>query len=143
MRLLRASLAALLLVGLCRPLPAREQSAVYVVRQASWSADDESAWREFIARIGASDCATLDACLKSSANPFRDTDRTDHVFQSDCAELPYVLRFYFAWKRGLPFAFESGLEARGPTRDLRYSHKGNLVTQRFDVPSGTMSAYAI
>jgi hypothetical protein len=143
MRVLRASLATLLLICLAPSARAGESGALYVVRQASWSADDDAAWRAFIAAIGSSTCATLDACLKSDANPFRASDRADHVFQSDCAELPYVLRFYFAWKRGLPFSFESALEARGPTRDLRYSHRGNLVTARFDVPSGMMSGYAI
>ena len=48
-------------------------------------------------------------------------------FRSDCADLPYVLRFYYAWKRGLPFSYVSDVSPRGRTRDIRYSPKGNRV----------------
>jgi hypothetical protein len=115
----------------------------YDVRQDHWSRADERDFRDFIAAIGASDCNTLNACLHSKANPFLGSDAPGHVFESDCAELPYILRFYFAWKRGLPFSFASGMNARGAARDLRYSLQGNEVASRIDAPSGTMSGYAI
>ena len=51
-------------------------------------------------------------------------------FRSDCADLPYVLRFYFAWKRGLPFGYVSAVEPRGPTRDFRYTATGNEAASR-------------
>jgi len=124
--------------------PARagdSQSDLYVVRHESWSEADEQGWRDFIAAIGTSDCTTLDACLHGKANPFAGSDRPGFVFQSDCADLPYVLRFYYAWKRGLPFSFVSDVRARGATRDIRYSPGGNAVASRFEVPSGTMSGY--
>ncbi|MCB9730116.1 MAG: C40 family peptidase [Deltaproteobacteria bacterium] len=38
-------------------------------------------------------------------------------FQPDCADLPYFLRAYYAWKMGLPFAFRScgrGTSTRAP-----------------------------
>lgn len=140
MRFLRVIL--LLLTALARVVPAHADS-FYVVRSDHWSEADEQGWRDFIAAVGGSDCATLDACLKGPANPFRGSDRPDFVFQSDCADLPYVLRFYYAWKRGLPFSFVSDLRALGPSRDIRYSAGGNAVAARFDVPSGTMSGYAV
>ncbi|HVU21199.1 MAG TPA: hypothetical protein VHE09_10740 [Rhizomicrobium sp.] len=122
---------------------AAQRSYSYEIRHDCWSDADERDYRAFIAAIGNSDCNTLDACLRSSANPFRDTDSPDVVFKSDCAELPYILRFYFAWKRGLPFSFESAVAARnGETGDLRYSRNGNEVIERFDVPSGA-NGYAI
>ena len=114
-----------------------EASDLYEIRHDRWSSRDEQDYRAFIAGIGQSDCSTLDSCLRSGANPFRGTDRPGVVFSSDCAELPYILRFYFAWKRGLPFSFESAVAARGDAaHDLRYSRNGNEVTERFDVPSG-------
>jgi hypothetical protein len=126
---------ATLFFGATRALA--DQSYAYEVRQDRWSENDEKDYRDFIVGIGQSDCSTLDACLHSTANPFRDTDKPGVMFQSDCAELPYILRFYFAWKRGLPFSFESAVSARsGATRDLRYSRNGNKVTERFDVPNG-------
>lgn len=118
-------------------------SALYEVRHDRWSAQDEQDYRDFIAAIGKSDCSTLEACLHSKANPLLGRDPPDAVFQSDCAELPYILRFYFAWKRGLPFSFESDLMARGAARDIRYSANGNEVAGRFDVPSGVMSGMAV
>ncbi len=122
---------------------AGERAYAYEIRHDRWSAADERDYRDFITAIGNSDCNTLDMCLHSSANPFRDTDDAAFVFRSDCAQLPYILRFYFAWKRGLPFSFESDVDAReGEARDLRYSLKGNVVTQRFDVLSGA-NGYAI
>jgi hypothetical protein len=132
---------AILFLG-CTPALAGA-SYSYEIRHERWSDSDEKDYRDFIAGIGNSDCSTLDACLHSDANPFRDTDRPGVVFKSDCAELPYILRFYFAWKRGLPFSFESAVAPRGgEARDLRYSPKGNEVAERFDVPNGA-NGYAI
>lgn len=114
-----------------------QASDFYEIRHDRWSDGDERDYRAFIAAIGQSDCSTLDSCLHSDANPFRETDKAGVVFRSDCAELPYILRFYFAWKRGLPFSFESAVAGHGgAARDLRYSRNGNEVTERFDVPSG-------
>jgi len=143
---MRAGLAfvAALLALLAGATPASaERTYTYEIRHDRWGAADEQDWRDFIAAIGKSDCNTLNACLHSAANPFRDTDRPGVAFESDCAELPYLLRFYFAWKRGLPFSFESEVTARGgEARDLRYSRNGNAVTGRFDFPNG-VNGYAM
>ena len=122
---------------------AATDTAFYEVRHDRWSAQDEQDYRDFIAEIGKSDCSTLDACLHGAANPFAGSDPPGAIFKSDCAELPYILRFYFAWKRGLPFSFESDLSARGAARDIRYSRNGNEVIGRFDVPSGMTGMAAI
>lgn len=132
-----------LIVAFMTSCASAQASDLYEIRHDRWSAGDEQDYRTFIAAIGQSDCSTLDSCLRSDANPFRHTDKPGVIFKSDCAELPYILRFYFAWKRGLPFSFESAVSARGgAARDLRYSHNGNEVTERYDVPSGT-NGYAI
>src|SRR5262245_4887531 len=116
-----AALAFLLL------LPARAFADPYVRIVADhWTQADERGYGEFITAIGASGCRTVDACLKSPANPFRASD-TDTRFESDCADLPYVLRFYYAWKRGLPFSYVSDVSPRGRARDMRYSAGGNQV----------------
>jgi hypothetical protein len=123
---------------------ATEDAFPYIIRSDHWSSDDEKGYRDFIKAIGESDCDTLDSCLHGDANPFRGTDAPGHRFASDCADLPYVLRFYYAWKRGLPFSYVSQVEPRGtPGDDLRYSRNGNAVAARRDVPSGTLSGYAI
>jgi len=156
-RIAGLTVAALLLAGAAGPcwggLPGKDatpraslgvSSQLYVVRHDRWSDADELGYRNFIAAIGESVCDSVDACLHSDANPYRDSDPPDHKFVSDCAELPYILRFYYAWKNGLPFSYVSGVASldRG-SDDERYSHLGNKVTARTDVPSGVMTGYEI
>ena len=114
-------------------LPASGPTLMVRIRSASWSAGDERDYGEFIAAIGASGCRTVDACLHASANPFAASDPKGSHFRSDCADLPYVLRFYYAWKRGLPFSYVSDVSPRGRSRDIRYSPRGNQVEARRDV----------
>jgi hypothetical protein len=123
-----------------QPLPAKEEApppaavsyppAPYLIRYARWSQTDEKEFGRFIAELGESGCATVDRCLHNPRNPFRGSDPPGIVFVSDCADLPYVLRFYFAWKRGLPFSYESEIEPRGASHDMRYSLSGNRVIAR-------------
>jgi len=113
------------------PVPATAAlSSLYQIRYDHWSAADEKEYGNFIAELGASGCATVNSCLHDARNPFRGTDPPGTVFGSDCADLPYVLRFYFAWKRGLPFSYEGEVEPRGPTNDVRYTRYGNSVASR-------------
>ncbi len=112
------------------PAPAGLQ---WRITKPEWSASDERAYGEFVRALGLSDCRTVDACLKSSANIYRASDGLEASFFADCADLPYVLRAYFAWKNGLPFSFVSGVAAVGNSNDLRYSRYGNYAFQRTDV----------
>ena len=116
-----------------------DSSLVFQIRHESWTAADEKLYGEFVAGLGASDCGTVDACLKSTANPYRASDPADLRFRADCADLPYFLRAYFAWKRGLPFAYEASVSPRGRSRDIRYSPRGNVVDDRRDVLSGSIT----
>ena len=129
---MKAWWAALLLLA-----PAPALADTYVRIQADrWTTADERGYGEFITAIGESGCRSVDACLKSPANPFRASDPAGTTFESDCADLPYVLRFYYAWKRGLPFSYVSDVSPRGRARDIRYSAAGNRVEERRDVLSG-------
>jgi hypothetical protein len=118
-------------------------SSLYYVRYDHWSAADERGFGEFLTSLGDSDCRTVDRCLHGAGNPFRATDPEGIEFRADCADLPYVLRFYYAWKRGLPFAYVSVAEPRGYTRDMRYTRRGNAVAERVTVPSGESSGYTV
>lgn len=115
----------------------------YIVRSDRWTEADERDYSQWIEAIGRSGCNTTDSCLKGSGNSFRNTDPPSVHFYSDCAQLPYVLRAYFAWKRGLPFSYESGISPRGATTDIRYSQTGNQVTGRTDVTTGSTSGYSL
>ncbi|MEI9993390.1 MAG: hypothetical protein WDM91_02250 [Rhizomicrobium sp.] len=134
---------ALLCVVLA-PVPGRAASSqLYQIRYDHWSADDERSYRDFVQALGEADCRTVDACLHSPANPFRLSDPPGAVFNFDCADFTYLLRFYFAWKRGLPFSYEDGVVPRGASSDFRYSPNGNAVAYRRELTSGTMSGMDI
>jgi len=134
--------ASAVTAGLPSGATAQSQST-YVVRFDHWSDADERDYSAWIQAIGRSGCNTTDSCLKGSGNSFRNTDPPGVKFYSDCAQLPYVLRAYFAWKRGLPFSYESGISPRGATSDIRYSQTGNQVTGRTDVLTGNTDGYKL
>ena len=115
----------------------------YAVRFDHWSADDDRGYIDFIRALGESSCATVDECLHDKANPFRASDKPGIVFSSDCAELPYILRFYYAWKRSLPFSYESEVRPGAVDGDTRFTIEGNKVAARADAPSGKLSGYEL
>jgi hypothetical protein len=90
-----------------------------------WSERLEDEYADFVARLGAAvearRCDRLDACLadpeaNSTYEPLVDSRlRLD----ADCADLPYLLRAYFAFKRRLPFGFV--WSTRGQGSDPRYA----------------------
>lgn len=115
---------------------AAHANPVMRIHSESWSAADERGYGEFITAIGESGCRTVAQCIASPANPFRASDPKGFAFRADCADLPYFLRFYYAWKRGLPFSYVQRISPRGRTRDIRYSPRGNQVAGRRDVLTG-------
>jgi hypothetical protein len=123
--------------------PAAFGSSIVVIRYDHWAEADERGFGEFVTGIGESNCHTVDSCLHGSGNPFRASDPQGIYFKSDCADFPYVLRAYYAWKRGLPFSYEYDVEPRGHTRDMRYTAAGNEVAERRDVLSGSLSGYEL
>ena len=109
-------------------------NANWTITKSEWSATDERNYSAFIQALGESGCRTVDQCLKSPANPYRQTDDPKAKFWSDCGRFPYLMRAYFAWKNNLPFSVVSSVKAvDGLGSDLRYSPKGNYVTARKDI----------
>jgi hypothetical protein len=118
------------------------QSAEWRITKPQWTKYDEQSFGEFITRLGESvekrQCETVNGCLKSSANPYAGTDPASLRLFADCADLPYYLRSYFAWKNGLPMSIEKGIAPRSanqPSKDVRYSKYGNYVVSRYDILS--------
>ena len=118
-------------------------SSTYQVFRDSWSDADERGYSEFIAAIGNANCRTVDQCMKNPANPFARTDRPGVFFKADCADLPYFLRAYYAWKRGLPFSYIAAVSPRGSTRDIRYTASGNSISHRRDVLTNSTSGLTL
>lgn len=77
----------------------------WVVTKTEWSQTDEIGFGKFVALIAKTKCSTIDECLRAPTNPYRDSDPKDYQFWSDCADLPYFLRAYYAWKNQLPFTY--------------------------------------
>jgi hypothetical protein len=110
------------------------------IKKATWRASDEAAYSAFIVSLGAAvesrKCNTVETCMKSSANPFHSSDPVGLKYYADCADLPYYLRAYFAWKNGLPFSFVSRVDLRNPNdpngADIRYPRDGNKPIGRTD-----------
>jgi len=116
-------------------------AGAYVIRATRWTEGDEKEFGQFLTELGESECSSVNRCLHDAHNPFRGSDARGVGFEADCADLPYYLRFYFAWKRGLPFSFVSEVEPRGHTHDMRYTAAGNRVAARL-FPAG-QNGYAI
>ena len=114
------------------------------ITQPTWTSYHEQQFGEFITRIGEAvesrKCGKVDTCLQSTANPYFNSDPSGLKYYADCADLPYYLRGYFAWKNGLPFSMASEVKPKvadgqdaSDIRDVRYSPYGNYVTKKYDV----------
>src|SRR5258705_9617521 len=120
--------------------PLAHAGSTYRVLRDSWSEADERGYSEFIRGLGENGCHSLNQCLHSPANPFAKTDPPGATFSSDCADLPYYLRAYYAWKRGLPFSYITAVSPLGHTTDIRYTARGNTPATRRDVLTGPIDA---
>ncbi len=122
-------------------LSAQAAPSDWRITQPTWTSRHEQEFGEFVGRIGAAvaarQCGRVDTCMKSLNNIYYKSDPQGLKYFSDCADLPYYLRSYFAWKNGLPFSVASAVEPKAANgasnRDVRYSGQGNKITKRFDV----------
>lgn len=113
------------------------------VLHTAWTDQDERGFEEFIERIGESDCRTVHECLTSAeSNPlYRATNPPGMFFNADCADLPYLLRAYFAWKNGLPFAYSASVTPAGrDSSDIRFNDVGVRISSRRDLTGPVIDA---
>lgn len=149
----------------CAQVRATTTHRPWLVKKTEWSQQDEELYRQFIYKMGKSDCKTADQCITSAANILRNEDDMKNTFYTDCADLPYFLRSYFAYKNNLPMSIvseisqapysaaqiekmaaeraaivakegeEAALKYDERTRDKRYSRNGNLPARRINIPN--------
>ncbi len=120
----------------------RNKGAGWEIYDTEWSEAHERGYEAFVQAIGRSGCISIDDCLRSRANPYRDLE-DDAIWLGDCTDMVYVLRGYYAWKNGLPFSFQDAVSIRpgkDAGNDSRYSKYGNRVVSRFDVTQAPGSA---
>lgn len=112
------------------------------ITQPTWTEKHEVLFSDFVANIAKAvesrRCASVSQCMQSTANIYYGTDPKGLRYFADCADFPYFLRAYFAWKNELPFSYESRVRARTGagvrgTSDIRYSISGNAVEERTDI----------
>ncbi len=149
----------------CPQVLATKQKCPWVVKKALWSADDELGFQNFVSALGKSKCSSADRCLSASTNILLSEEDMFNTYYTDCADLPYYLRAYYAYKKGLPVSFVmqirpvpldenqqktreavmadlnakglfSELEAKKSAwSDTRYSINGNMPTGQLDIPN--------
>lgn len=120
------------------------KSLTWSVKKTEWSSTDEKSFQEFVRGIGRAKekrlCSTTENCIKNKdANPqfFAKNPSNLKIF-SDCADLPYILRGYFAWMNNLPFSFPVDVSKADPADtkpDIRYS-RGNKIQKVKMVKTG-------
>ena len=117
-------------------------SALWRITRVAWSERDEKGYEEFVAGIGESNCRNMHACLAGAqSNPiYRASNPAGMSFYADCADLPYMLRAYYAWKNNLPFSYSTAVSPLGRSRDIRYTARGNKVTERRDLVDAGLDA---
>jgi hypothetical protein len=103
-------------------------SGVWTITKSEWSEADEKGFGDFVRGLGRSGCSTSVECLRVPANPYRDSDPKSLKFIADCADFPYMLRAYYAWKNGLPFAYVEAVSGKGS--DIRYEGANHPSTRR-------------
>ncbi|MFN3868392.1 MAG: hypothetical protein ACK4MF_04925 [Hyphomicrobiaceae bacterium] len=109
------------------------------ITKSKWTSADEDAYGAFIRRIADSTCKTTHECLTSpESNPdYHGRNPPGMQFYADCADLPFVLRAYFAWMNGLPFSFSAALAPHakiGPGRSVLQAFR--VVGRYHLVPPG-------
>lgn len=116
---------------LCAAFPAAAAASSHAqpwrITKDHWDVRDEQGFSRFVTAIGRSGCSSSESCLRSPANPWRDTDRGFVDIDVDCAKLPYLLRAYYAWKNGLPFSYADGV------RGSRFGEQPNRIISRHDI----------
>ncbi len=111
------------------------------VTKAAWDDADEKAFGEFVQQIGlaaeAKKCRSFQSCMTNPAfNTLFDPSDAAVRYFADCADVPYWLRVYFAWKKGLPMSVTVNTTPRDPNDPKGTSRNstvlGNRVLQRAD-----------
>jgi hypothetical protein len=127
---MRKILLAAMFLLCAGPAFAAHGNAGWRITNDHWSQSDEQGFGRFVQALGETNCSSSESCLRSPANPYRNTDQAFIDIDVDCAKLPYLLRAYYAWKNSLPFSFTNAVSGEGG--DLRYTKTANRAVSRHD-----------
>ena len=85
-----------------------------------WAEEDEKIYQKFVNKLGKSKYSSLVKFIRDpKANPLYGSEDKKISLYPDCADLPYMIRAYVAYKLRLPFSYVSEISGNGG--DERYS----------------------
>ncbi|OQA04671.1 MAG: hypothetical protein BWY66_02927 [bacterium ADurb.Bin374] len=102
--------------------PAIVDAGAWALNATRWTDQDEQVYSDFVARLGESGHPNLNRFIRDSRqNPLYGSEDQKFNLSPDCADFPYLVRAYVAYKLRLPFGYvcEITKKSRG---DERYSH---------------------
>ncbi len=118
--------------------PAIVDAGAWVLAGTRWSERDEQTYEQFVKSLGESGYGNLNRFIRDpKVNPLYSDEDKKLSLSPDCADLPYLLRAYVAYKLRLPFSYTSAITGKGGG-DERYRN-GNRPT-RFKTHSDFVSA---
>jgi hypothetical protein len=102
-----------------------------------WNESYEAEFARWVEQLFADKKGSLAACLRNPEGNslYSDEDRMNSIF-SDCADLPYLLRAYFSYKKRLPFSFNVTISGS------RYSNNNQPSSRRSFLSYSSFSALA-
>lgn len=120
-------------------LPHCLNAAAWTVCRDMWSEKDEQIYSKFVEALCDSKYSNLNKFIRDpKANPLYGKEDNDFDLRPDCADLPYLLRAYVAYKLRLPFRYTSDITCNGG--DQRYSRGNKPVEYKtyadFQTPQG-------
>jgi len=105
-------------------MPSIVDAGAWALNSTRWTDQDEQVYSDFVARLGESGHPNLNRFIRdSNQNPLYGIEDQKFNLSPDCADFPYMIRAYVAYKLRLPFGYvcEITKDSRG---DERYS-RGN------------------
>ncbi len=107
-------------------LPETAHGSAWKLSRNLWSEEDERVYGDFVEKLCDSKHSNLNRFIRDAkANPLYGAEDKNFNLSPDCADLPYLIRAYVAYKLRLPFSYASAISSRG--RDQRYG-LGNRPT---------------
>lgn len=118
------------------------QNMPVIITQPEWTPAIEAQYSAFVAKFGKGVKASPKRTIKSymrdpNVNMYAGSDPAGVIYYSDCADLPYFLRSYFAFKNGLPMSI-----AADPTMSMvPYASEPNREKDLADITKTESSPY--
>lgn len=102
------------------PAPDTSSGGAWELRFSRWTDEDERIYQDFVSRLGESGHTNFNRFIRDpGANPFYGNEDKNFRFYADCADFPYIVRAYVAYKLRLPFQYMTDISSGGG--DQRYA----------------------